>query len=99
MEFTIKNPGGNIVNIGRDIGYILQKQSSNNEVSFVRPLGGDYPRFHLYVKLAGDQGSGLLFSLHIDQKRPIYKQVHDHAAEYDTPVVQSEATRIQKVLK
>ena len=96
MEFRIKNPGGNIVNIGRGIGYIFQRQVSGNEASFIRPLErGGYPRFHLYIK--SDQ-SELIFNLHIDQKRPVYKQAHDHAAEYDGPVVQTEAERIQKNL-
>lgn len=97
MKFNIKNPGGSIVNIGRDIGYIFQRETSDNKVSFVRPLErGGYPRFHLYVKLDGDN---LVFDLHLDQKRPVYKTAHDHAAEYDGTLVENEADRIKQTLK
>lgn len=97
MEFNIKNPGGNIVNIGREIGYIFQKEASNNEVSFIRPLErGGYPRFHLYARIDGDK---LIFSLHLDQKRPVYKTAHDHAAEYDGALVESEIRRINGIFK
>lgn len=97
MKFNIKNSGENSVSIGRDIGYILQKETSSSEVSFVRPLErGGYPRFHLYVKLDGDN---LMFDLHLDQKRPVYKTAHDHAAEYDGALVESEAQRINGIFR
>lgn len=96
MTFNIKNPEKNVVGIGRDIGYILQKETSNGEASFIRPLErGGYPRFHLYVKLDGDD---LIFNLHLDQKRPVYKTAHDHAAEYDGTLVENEASRIKQIL-
>lgn len=96
MDFSLKNPGGSIVNLGRDIGYIFQRQVSENEVSFTRPLNrGGYPRFHIYLKGNNEE---LLFSLHIDQKRPVYKEAHDHAAEYDGRVVEEEAQRIKQIL-
>ena len=96
MDFSIKNPGGSFINVCRDIGYIFQRQVSENEVSFTRPLNrGGYPRFHIYLK-ANDED--LLFSLHIDQKRPVYKEAHDHAAEYDGAVVENEVQRIKQAL-
>ncbi|MBU2545355.1 hypothetical protein KKC65_02805 [Patescibacteria group bacterium] len=96
MKFNIKNSGKNSVSIGRDIGYILQKETSGSEVSFVRPLErGGYPRFHLYVKLDGDN---LMFDLHLDQKRPVYKTAHDHAAEYDGALIKNEIQRIKQTL-
>lgn len=95
MDFKIKNPGGNIVNMGRDIGYIFQGETSG-KVSFVRPLErGGYPRFHLYIKVGGDEMS---FSLHLDQKRPVYKQAHDHAAEYEGGIIENEVERIKQSL-
>ncbi len=96
MDFVLKNPGGNILNVGRDIGYIFQRQVSENEVSFTRPLNRDgYPRFHIYLK-ANDED--LWLSLHLDQKRPVYKEAHDHAAEYGGVVVENEAQRIKQIL-
>lgn len=94
MDFKIKNPGGNIVNMGRDIGYIFQGETLD-KVSFVRPLErGGYPRFHLYIKM----GEEMFFSLHLDQKRPVYKQAHDHAAEYEGAIIENEVERIKQAL-
>ncbi len=97
MKFNIKNPGKSSVGIGRDMGYILQKETSSGEVSFVRLLErSGYPRFHLYVKLDGDN---LIFDLHLDQKRPVYRTAHDHAAEYDGALVENEAQRINGIFR
>jgi hypothetical protein len=94
MKFRIKNPGENIVNIGRTIGYIIQREASGNEASFIRPLErSGYPRFHLYIKKEKEE---LIFNLHLDQKRPVYKGAHDHAAEYEGKVVEAELKRIKQ---
>jgi len=96
MNFSAKNPGGGIVNLGRSIGYIFQREVSEKEASFIRPLDrGGYPRFHIYLKMNDED---LLFGLHLDQKRPVYKEAHDHAAEYDGAVVKNEAERIKQAL-
>ena len=96
MKFRIKNPGGNIVNMGRTIGYIFQRKASENEASFIRPLErSGYPRFHLYIKI---EKENLIFNLHLDQKKPVYKTAHDHAAEYEGKVVGTEAERIKQIL-
>lgn len=96
MKFSVKNPRGNILSVGRKIGYILQRESSPSEVSFTRPLErGGYPRFHLYVRVDGEE---LILNLHLDQKKPVYKGAHDHAAEYEGALVNNEAERIKKAL-
>lgn len=96
MEFKTKNLGGSIITRGRSIGYIFQRQASENEASFIRPLQrGGYPRFHLYVKSDKDES---IFNLHLDQKRPVYKGAHDHAAEYDGALIENEAKRIKQIL-
>lgn len=83
------------MNMGRDIGYIFQGETSG-KVSFVRLLErGGYPRFHLYIKVRENEMS---FSLHLDQKKPVYKQAHDHAAEYEGVVVENEVERIKQTL-
>jgi hypothetical protein len=64
--------------------------------------GGNYPRFHAYVKELGRSASGetgFSFSLHLDQKKPIYEGTHAHNGEYDSPVVMDEADRIKEILK
>lgn len=92
MKFAIKNTGENTTNLMRKIGYLFQKENQ-----FVRPLGrSGYPRFHLYIEKNNDE---LILNLHLDQKRPVYKTAHDHAAEYEGKVVETEAERIKQILK
>lgn len=50
MKFSIKTNKG-IVDVTRTIGYHAKYLQKGEEVSVVRKLsGGDYPRFHLYIK-------------------------------------------------
>lgn len=95
MKFNIKNKWGNLLTMAREIGYIFQGEFSDKKFSFVRPLAGDYPRFHLYVEAGRED---LIFNLHLDQKRPVYKSAVDHAGEYDGAVVENEAERIKQKL-
>jgi hypothetical protein len=97
MDFVIKNIEDNVVSVARAIGYIIIDSKDNNEYNLVRKLTyGNYPRFHIYLKQAGDR---YIFSLHLDQKAPIYKGTHAHNGEYAGPVVEAEAERIQEILK
>jgi len=92
MKISIKNTGENTTNLMRRIGYFFQKENQ-----FVRPLGrSGYPRLHLYIEKNNDE---LILNLHLDQKRPAYKTAHDHAAEYEGKVVETEAERIKQTLK
>jgi hypothetical protein len=96
MDFIIKDLKENILNVARQIGYIMLEAKSPNEYNLVRRLSIDnYPRFHIYVKQRGDHFE---FSLHLDQKKPIYKGTHAHNGEYDGPVVEEEADRIKEIL-
>jgi len=96
MDFVVLNKGDSIVRLARAIGYRFQREAGD-KASLVRTLsGGAYPRFHLYVSLK--KGENLLFSLHLDQKAPVYKTAHDHAAEYDGQLIESEIERIKKIL-
>jgi len=66
-------------------------------LNFVHPIGGDaYPRFHIYLK---KEGEDLIFNLHLDQKRPIYKGTTAHSGEYSGEIVGKEAKRIKQILK
>ena len=96
MEFIIKNIKENIAETARKIGYVIIDAKENNEYNLVRRLDiNNYPRFHIFVKQAGDR---LLFGLHLDQKQPSYKGSHAHSGEYEGPVVETEADRIKEIL-
>lgn len=98
--FVIKNPKDNITNLTRKIGYFfIGQDEKTNELSFIRPLErSGYPRFHLYLKVS-EKNNELIFNLHLDQKRPIYKGAPAHAGEYDGKVVETEAERIKLTLQ
>jgi len=96
MRFELKGPfRENIYNLMRKAGYhFLRRDEQKGELSFARPPKG-YPRFHLFVK---DETENLIFSLHLDQKKPIYEGAPAHAGEYDGAVVEKEAERIKQIL-
>ena len=98
MKFIIKNTSGeNTTNLMRRVGYYFL-QEKDSELSFVRPLErSGYPRFHIYLK-PNEKNEEIIFNLHLDQKRPIYKTAHDHAAEYEGKVVETETERIKQIL-
>ena len=92
MKINIKNTGENTINLMRKIGYLFQKENQ-----FVKPLErSNYPRFHLYIK---ENKEEIILDLHLDQKRPVYKTAHDHAAEYEGKVVETEIERIKQTLR
>lgn len=91
MKFAIKNPGRNPLNLLRKVGYSPLRDA------FVRPLErSGYPRFHIYLEESGEE---LVFNLHLDQKKAIYKGTAAHSGEYDSPLVEQEAERIKQALK
>jgi len=97
MDFTIENIQKSIVTVAHEIGYVII-DTNGNEYNLVRKLAGyNYPRFHIYLK---QQGLNFIFSLHLDQKAPIYKGVgvHAHNGEYFGPAVETEADRIKEIL-
>lgn len=96
MEFVLKNASKeNILNLTRKIGYFNLPEKSS-ELSFVRLMErSGYPRFHLYLKIENED---LIFSLHLDQKKPIYKGAPAHAGEYDGKTVEKEAERIKQII-
>jgi len=97
VDFTIKNANMGIVEVARQLGYLIIDTKPNGEYNLVRKFGGNhYPRFHAYVK---QQGDNFVFSLHLDQKAPIYQGTHAHNGEYFGPVVQNEGDRIRSALE
>jgi len=97
MQFTIQGLfKENIYNLMRKVGYHFQgEEKERQELSFVRPPHG-YPRFHLFLKTKGEN---LIFNLHLDQKKPIYKGAPAHAGEYNGKIVENETERIKQLLK
>jgi len=97
MDFTIKNIQDNALNISRKIGYLMLGAESSNVYNIVRKLSvNHYPRFHVYLK---QNGYDYTFSLHLDQKAPIYQGTHAHNGEYEGPAVEDEALRIKQILQ
>lgn len=95
MDFALKDIKANVVAVARSIGYVIIDTKENGEFNLVRKLDRDnYPRFHIYLK---QQGTTYLFSLHLDQKKPVYEGSgnHAHNGEYFGPVIDSEADRVK----
>ncbi len=101
MKFVIKNISEvNIINLARKIGYHFQgKNKEKSELIFIRALErSGYPRFHIFITENPD-GRELIFNLHLDQKRPIYKYAPAHAGEYEGETVEKEAERIRQTIQ
>lgn len=97
MQFTLPNKL-NIIprNAMRQCGYFENCDRKSGEVSYIKSLGrGNYPRFHVYVK---DAGEYLIFNIHLDQKQASYKEYAAHSGEYDSDLVKKEAARIRQIL-
>ena len=70
------------------------------ELAFCRIIGASksgYPRFHAYIKI-NNVSQETIINLHLDQKRPVYKGVPAHSAEYDSEAVKKEIVRIKQTL-
>lgn len=85
----------NMVSLLRDAGYHPEANRRTGEVSYVRSLGGEFPRFHIYIE---ERADGWNVNLHLDQKKPSYESAHAHSGEYDGEVVSEEAARLKHVL-
>jgi len=97
MKFLISAPKESLYTFLRRLGYRFERKVGN-ELVFSRIIGGGsgYPRFHLYIQ--PQEGDNALFSLHLDQKKPIYKGARAHGGEYEGEIVEKEAERIRSGL-
>ena len=98
MDFNIKNLRESAVSISRKTGYVIIDTNEKGEYNMVRKFSRDnYPRFHVYLS---QRGSDFIFSLHLDQKKPVYKDSgsHAHSGEYFGPLIDEEADRIKNEL-
>ena len=96
MIFDLPNTAReNINTLVRQLGYKPLGYTDKGELNCVRPLGADYPRFHIYLK---EEKASIRFSIHLDQKRPSYEGSTAHSGDYDSDIVKDEARRIQTML-
>ena len=95
MTFRLTNTNYNVIDLVRRIGYRPLGYTPKGELNCVRPLGGDYPRFHIYLKAEGEI---ITFNLHLDQKKPVYEGVTAHSGDYDSEVVKEEIQRIKDTI-
>lgn len=95
MTFRLNNLNYNIQALARTIGYRPLKYTAAGELNCVRPLGGDYPRFHVYLKADKDV---LVFNIHLDQKKPSYEGSHAHGGDYDSGTIKNEVERIKEII-
>jgi len=98
MKLTFSQLKDSPLNLLRRLGYSFQrKKEQTEEMSFVKLLGGgDYPRFHIYVKQPGFGKAEI--NLHIDQKKASYQGSTAHSGEYeieDNEWLQKEAEQIK----
>ncbi|MDP2641098.1 MAG: hypothetical protein Q8P39_00960 [Candidatus Yanofskybacteria bacterium] len=97
MRFEIPLQNQNLPQIMRQCGYAPEGQDGD-EWKFTRPLrGARYPRFHMYARTSPDAAKASL-NLHLDQKQPSYRGSSAHSGEYDGPLVEQEAARIQSLV-
>lgn len=80
----------------RELGYhFFREEKEKSELTFIRSIGqGSYPRFHIYLKF-DEKRAMASYNLHLDQKKPVYKGVTAHSAEYDGRIVEQETERIK----
>lgn len=95
MTFQVRKKGYNIHSVVRQAGYRPLRYTEQNELNCVRPLGGEYPRFHLYVT---EREDAIIFNLHLDQKKPVYEGAPAHGGEYEGDIVEQEADRIRAAI-
>ncbi len=91
MTFTIANSNYNLRDFMKKLGYQPIGVSPEGQLNCIRPLAGDYPRYHAYVK---ESPQGFVFNLHLDQKKAVYEGVHAHNGEYDGELITEERARI-----
>lgn len=95
MTFQIYNHNYNLSNLIRQAGYKQIAVTERGELNCVRPLGADYPRFHLYIIEKPDI---ITLNLHLDQKKAVYEGATAHSGDYESETVKGEAQRIKDAI-
>lgn len=94
LKFTKEQVGGSPEQFIRRCGYGEYFDRRMNKVSYMKRANMSmmFPRYHVYVQ---DQGTEVIFDLHLDQKRGLYEGGPAHGGEYDGSTVEREAVRIK----
>jgi len=95
MTFRVNNLNYNLTDLVRKLGYRPIARTPEGELNCVRPLGGDYPRFHIYLKEAPDI---ITFNVHLDQKKPSYEGTPAHGGDYESDTVRDEIERVKGII-
>ncbi len=95
MVLRFNNLNYNLPHFMHQLGYKPIGTTEKGELNCVRPLGGDYPRFHIYVTATPEV---LVMTLHLDQKKPSYEGTTGHSGEYEGEVVRAESERIKELV-
>lgn len=95
MTFKVYNDNYNLTDLARKLGYKPIAETEKGELNCVRPLGADYPRFHIYLKADPEI---VTFNIHLDQKKPVYEGATAHGGDYESDVVSDEIQRIKDAL-
>ncbi len=84
MRLNFDQPNDSALNALRRAGYaFLRKDDRTGEMSFVKRVGGgDYPRFHIYVRTSAK--GAVEINLHLDQKKASYEGATAHSGEYES---------------
>jgi len=86
----------NIIVFMKRAGYSCLGQTDNG-LSFVRCLNRErYPRFHIIIR--EDKGKQVVFDIHLDQKKTVYRNSKAHSADYNGFHLENEAQRIQQLI-
>ena len=97
MRLTFENITENPTNLLRRVGYSFQRHADAGEMSFIRPCArSGFPRFHVYSSM---EGTTLLISIHLDQKKETYgKDVRHHGEYEDDGALKKEVEGIREMI-
>jgi hypothetical protein len=95
MTFRLNNLNYNLPDLMRRIGYKPERYTPEGELAAVRPLGADFPRFHIYLKADTEV---VTVNLHLDQKKSSYEGTAAHGGDYEGEAVKQEAERIKDII-
>jgi len=95
VTFRLYNRNRNLQTMVREIGYKHIETTEKGELNCVRPLGANYPRFHIYLTEKPDI---ITINIHLDQKKPVYEGATAHSGDYESDVVRDEVERIKDIL-
>lgn len=79
-------------------GYHEFSDPNTGKISYIRRLSANfYPRFHIYIE---EVKGGMIFHLHLDQKKPSYGGgTRAHGGEYEGVVVEREVARLKEFIE